>query len=190
MAETRGKNKNLLEAGNPRLLKKKVKGGTEYSLYLEYQLGYNRDNGTSIRKKESLSLYLIANPRTPVERQQNKETLALTKKIQFERSQELLDNKEGYRLKKKGAVNLLDYFEQFAKTANVADKLVLVGALNNFKDFLTQKYPHFATWIEAKNLDKDMMQKFVDYLVDHHKGQGAETYYKPKSVVRLNFSHF
>ena len=37
MAETRGKNKNLLEAGNPRLLKKKVKGGTEYSLYLEYQ---------------------------------------------------------------------------------------------------------------------------------------------------------
>ena len=190
MAETRGKNKNLLEAGNPRLLKKKVKGGTEYSLYLEYQLGYNRDNGTSIRKKESLSLYLIANPRTPVERQQNKETLALAKKIQFERSQELLDNKEGYRLKKKGAVNLLDYFEQFAKTANVADKLVLVGALNNFKDFLTQKYPHFATWIEAKNLDKDMMQKFVDYLVDHHKGQGAETYYKRfKRMINYAVEH-
>ena len=56
MAETRGKNKNLVEAGNPRLLKKEVKGGTEYSLYLEYQLGYNRDSGTSIRKKETLSL--------------------------------------------------------------------------------------------------------------------------------------
>lgn len=190
MAETRGKNKNLVEAGNPRLLKKEVKGGTEYSLYLEYQLGYNRDNGTSIRKKESLSLYLIANPRTPVERQQNKETLALAKKIQFERSQELLDNKEGYRLKKKDAVNLLDYFEQFAKTANVADKLVLVGALNNFKDFLAQKYPHFATWIEAKNLDKDMMQKFVDYLVDHHKGQGAETYYKRfKRMINYAVEH-
>ncbi|MBR1527608.1 MAG: site-specific integrase, partial [Prevotella sp.] len=74
MAETRGKNKNLVEAGNPRLLKKEVKGGTEYSLYLEYQLGYNRENGASIRKKETLSLYLKANPRTPVERQQNKET--------------------------------------------------------------------------------------------------------------------
>jgi hypothetical protein len=72
MAETRGKNKNLVEAGNPRLLKKEVKGGTEYSLYLEYQLGYNRENGASIRKKETLSLYLKANPRTPVERQQNK----------------------------------------------------------------------------------------------------------------------
>ena len=178
MSEIRGKNKNLIEAGNPRLLKKEVKGGTEYSLYLEYQLGYNRDNGTSIRKKEALSLHLIANPRTPVERQQNKETLALAKKIQFERSQELLEDKEGYRLKKKDAVNLLDYFEQFAQTANVADRLVLVGALNNFKDFLGKKYPQYANWIEAKNLTKEMMQKFVEYLVDNHKGQGAETYYK------------
>ena len=178
MSETRGKNKNLIEAGNPRLLKKEVKGGTEYSLYLEYQLGYNRDNGTSIRKKEALSLHLIANPRTPVERQQNKETLALAKKIQFERSQELLEDKEGYRLKKKDAVNLLDYFEQFAQTANVADRLVLVGALNNFKNFLGNKYPQYANWIEAKNLTKEMMQKFVEYLIENHKGQGAETYYK------------
>jgi len=155
-----------------------VKGGTEYSLYFEYQLGYNRENGASIRKKETLSLYLKANPRTPVERQQNKETLALAKKIQFERSQELLGNKEGYRLKKKDAINLLDYFEQFAKTANVADRLALVGALNNFKDFLGKKYPQYANWIEARNLSSDMMQKFVDYLVENHKGQGAETYYK------------
>jgi integrase len=190
MSETRGKNKNLIEAGNPRLLKKEVKGGTEYSLYLEYQLGYNRDNGTSIRKKEALSLHLIANPRTPVERQQNKETLALAKKIQFERSQELLEDKEGYRLKKKDAVNLLDYFEQFAQTANVADRLVLVGALNNFKDFLGKKYPQYANWIEAKNLTKEMMQKFVEYLIENHKGQGAETYYKRfKRMINYAVEH-
>lgn len=190
MSETRGKNKNLVEPGNPRLLKKEVKGGTEYSLYLEYQLGYNRDNGTSIRKKEALSLHLIANPRTPVERQQNKETLALAKKIQFERSQELLEDKEGYRLKKKDAVNLLDYFAEFAKTANVADRLVLVGALNNFKDFLGKKYPQYANWIEAKNLTKEMMQKFVEYLIENHKGQGAETYYKRfKRMINYAVEH-
>ena len=190
MSETRGKNKNLIEAGNPRLLKKEVKGGTEYSLYLEYQLGYNRDNGTSIRKKEALSLHLIANPRTPAERQQNKETLALAKKIQFERSQELLEDKEGYRLKKKDAVNLLDYFEQFAQTANVADRLVLVGALNNFKNFLGNKYPQYANWIEAKNLTKEMMQKFVEYLIENHKGQGAETYYKRfKRMINYAVEH-
>ena len=107
MAESRGKNKNLVEAGNPRLLKKLVKNGTEYSLYLEYQMGYNRDNGTSIRKKESLSLYLLASPRTPIQRQQNKETLELAKKIRFEREQEFLDNREGYRLKKEKVLELV-----------------------------------------------------------------------------------
>lgn len=177
MSETRGKNKKLIEAGNPRLLKKEVKNGSEFSLYLEYQLGYNRNNGTSIRKKESLSLYLKANPRTPIERQQNKETLALAKKIRFERSQELLENKEGYRLKKK-AINLLVYFEEFTRNAKVADHLVLVGALKNFKHFLRENYPHFAERIEAKNLTKEMVQRFSDYLVENHKGQGAETYYR------------
>ena len=33
MAETRGKNKNLIEAGNPRLLRKPVKQGKEYSIH-------------------------------------------------------------------------------------------------------------------------------------------------------------
>jgi hypothetical protein len=35
-----------------------------------------------------------------------------------------------------------------------------------------------------------MMQKFVDYLVDHHKGQGAETYYKRfKRMINYAVEH-
>ena len=41
------------------------------------------------RKRGYLSLYLWQAPRTPIERQQNKETLELAKKIRFEREQEL-----------------------------------------------------------------------------------------------------
>ena len=104
MAEKRGENQYLIEAGNPRLLKKPIKNNTEYSLYLQYQMGYNHDNGTSIRKKESLKLYLTANPRTPVQRQQNKETIELAKKIRREREQQFLENREGYRLKKDSKV--------------------------------------------------------------------------------------
>ena len=39
------------------------------------------------RRKENLQLYLIAKPRTPIERQQNKETLELATKIRAEREQ-------------------------------------------------------------------------------------------------------
>ena len=61
------------------------------SLYLEYYMGYNKviDEVTGkehikhIRSKEYLGLYLLPNPRTPEERQKNKETLALAAEIRI-----------------------------------------------------------------------------------------------------------
>ena len=52
------------------------------------------------RRKENLQLYLIAKPRTPAERQQNKETLELAAKIRAEREQQFKESMLGYRLKK------------------------------------------------------------------------------------------
>ena len=195
MAKLENKSKD-----NPRLEQRLLSDG-QISLYLEYYLGrvsepvldasgepvlYDSGKmvGTPkykvkhIRKKENLNLYLVASPRTPIDRNHNKETLELAKKIRFEKEQDFLNDREGYRLKRKSNINLLDYFAVFADKANVADRLVLVGALKNFRDFLKEEYPQFANRIEAKNLSKEMIQKFVYFLEDNHKGQGAETYYK------------
>lgn len=185
---------------NPKLEQRLLADG-QISLYLEYYLGRvsepvldefgepvlyesGKMAGTPkfkvkhIRRKENLNLYLVAKPRTPIDRNHNAQTLQLAEKIRFERQQELLAQEKGYRIIKKTKVNLLEYFADFADRANVADKLVLVGALRNFKEFLKEEYPQFANRIEAKNLSKEMIQKFVYYLEDNHKGQGAETYYK------------
>lgn len=185
---------------NPKLEQRLLADG-QISLYLEYYLGRvsepvldefgepvlyesGKMAGTPkfkvkhIRRKENLNLYLVAKPRTPIDRNHNAQTLQLAEKIRFERQQELLSQEKGYRITKKTKVNLLEYFADFADRANVADKLVLVGALRNFKEFLKEEYPQFANRIEAKNLSKEMIQKFVYYLEDNHKGQGAETYYK------------
>ena len=195
MAKLENKSKD-----NPRLEQRLMADG-RISLYLEYYLGRQSEPvldadgepvlyesgkmaGTPkykvkhLRRKENLNLYLVASPRTPIDRNHNKETLELAKKIRFEKEQEFLNDREGYRLKKKSKVNLLEYFEDFAERANVADRLVLVGALKNFKDFLKEEYPQYANSIEARNINKEMIQRFVDFLVDNHKGQGAETYYK------------
>lgn len=185
---------------NPKLEQRLLADG-QISLYLEYYLGRvsepvldefgepvlyesGKMAGTPkfkvkhIRRKENLNLYLVAKPRTPIDRNHNAQTLQLAEKIRFERQQELLSQEKGYRITKKTKANLLEYFADFADRANVADKLVLVGALRNFKEFLKEEYPQFANRIEAKNLSKEMIQKFVYYLEDNHKGQGAETYYK------------
>ena len=185
---------------NPRLEQRLLADG-QISLYLEYYLGRvsepvldasgdpvlyesGKMAGTPkfrikhIRRKENLNLYLIAKPKSPIDREHNRETLILAEKIRFERQQDFLEDREGYRLKKHIKINLLDYFAEFAESANIADKLVLVGALRNFREFLKEEYPQYSNCILARNLSKEMMQKFVDFLVDNHKGQGAETYYK------------
>ena len=91
------------------------------SLYLEYYLGREEtpaldDNGNPVlyetgrmagkpkvhikhnRRKENLQLYLIAKPRTPVERQQNKETPEERQKCQLLR---LLSGVHRYLLEKR-----------------------------------------------------------------------------------------
>lgn len=186
MAETRGKNKNLVEAGNPRLLKKPVKQGTEYSLYLEYQMGYNHETGTSIRKKETLSLYIPASPRTIEQRQKVKETLELAKKIRFEREQEYLENKEGYRLKKDKTLNFLDFYQAYIDNYQKKDLRMVRIALNRFKDFLAQYYPLNKDYIKPDQVTHEMMVKFADYLQTRSVGEGAKSILQRfKKVVRF-----
>ena len=190
MSETRGKNKNLLESGNPRLLRKSVKDGSEYSLYLEYQIGYNHDNGTSIRRKESLSLYQVASPRTPVERQKNKETLDLAKKIRFEREQEFLEDKEGYRLKKDKTVNFYDYYQAYVDNYTKKDIRVIEMGLRDFKAFTAQEYPQYAQRIEPKQITKDMMIKFTQFLTKKHRGTGISSVYRRfKKIINYGIDH-
>lgn len=72
---------------NPKLGAKILSNGRE-SLFLDYYFGYqmvyskrlDREVARKNRKREFLKLYLWQAPRTPTERQQNKQTLELAKK--------------------------------------------------------------------------------------------------------------
>ncbi len=105
---------------DPKLQQRTLSDG-RISLYLEYYLGrkqwIDEETGkTKIkhhRKKESLNLYLLATPRTPKERQTNKETLELAKEIRAEREQELKKDRTGKRLFTAKGVNFLDYFQAY-----------------------------------------------------------------------------
>ena len=187
MAEERGKNKNLIERGNPRLLRKLVKNGTEYSLYLEYQMGYNRDNGTSIRKKESLSLYVMVAPRTSIQRQQVKETIELARKIRVELEQQFLENREGYRLKKDKGIKFLDYYQSYISSYTKKDIRMIQIAYNRFKDFLAEYHPLMQDFIKPDAITHEMMIKFAEYLQTRSVGEGAKSILQRfKKVVRAS----
>ncbi len=186
---------------NPKLEQRRMSDG-RISLYLEYYLGSKREiitdeygdpvlyesgkmkgtpkmKVTHIRRKENLAgLYLIASARTPFDKAHNEEVLARAEAIQFEREQELLNDIEGYRLKKRAKTNLLEFFDTAIDQATVIDKKVLRCALQSFRNFLKEDYPHFTEHIEAKHINKVMMEQFLEYLKHYHTGQGVESYFK------------
>lgn len=130
---------------NPKLGAKVLSDGRE-SLFLDFYLGYSMAVSSKTgkeykrvnNKREFLSLYLWQAPRTPLERQQNKETLDLAKKIRYERGQELLENQEGYRIgkQKKEEVNYLDFMADYHASYTKKDANQIRRARTVFIDFL------------------------------------------------------
>ena len=83
---------------NPKLGAKVLKDGIEH-LFLDYYLGYEKTYNVKIgkevvkpkRKREYLpQMFLIRNPTTPKDRQNNKDILALAKSIREKKQQELI----------------------------------------------------------------------------------------------------
>lgn len=177
---------------NPKLLKKELKNGT-YSLYLEYYLGYSKsvDSKTDKdvivknRRKESLGLYISKSPRTPLERQTNKETLELAKRIRFEKEQQMKEVATGYRLPSFKKVNILDCMDAYYDNYTKGDKRMIKAAIKRFKDFLTLENPLHKNHVTAEQMNKAMMERFVEYLKSISKGEGALTHYKRfKKIIK------
>lgn len=184
---------------NPKLGAKILSDGRE-SLFLDFYFGYSMVYDESKdkmvakknRKRETLKLYLWQAPRTPIERQQNKETLELAKKIRFERSQQLLENMEGYRLKKNREINFIDYFQAYIDRYTKKDVKMLKMALRRFTDFLsdTPEYSKFAGRIKPEQITKDMVESFTEYLQSKSVGEGAKSVYaRFKKVIKYAIEH-
>ena len=228
---------------NPQL-KQRVLSGGKVALYLEYYYGRTQEprldeNGKPMiyppgtkmagkpmyivkheRKKEELKLYLIARPRTPEEREQNRETLLLAEKIRQEREQERLNDVMGYRVNTHKNDNIITFFETYLNDYTKKDKRNVALAINRFKTFLREYHPSCATkktareiaaidraWAEKHKdihgkheinhnayyrfslkpgqLNGEMVRRFVEYLKENSKGEGASTAYaRFKKVVK------
>ncbi len=179
---------------NPKLGAKVLSDGRE-SLFLDFYLGFDMAISSKTGKeykrvnnrREYLKLYLWQAPRTPMERQQNKETLEVAKRLRFERGQQLLEDAEGYRLKKDRDINFLDWMWSYYEAYTKADKRHIKRAYTVFIDFLnaTPEYSKFAKRIKPEHLTKDMMVAFTEYLQHRFKGEGAHTLYaRFKKIIK------
>ena len=200
--EIRGDNTYIISkesTDNPKLGAKILADGRD-SLFLDFYLGFemaiSAKSGKKYKKvnntREYLKLYLWRAPRTPIERQQNKETIELAKKIRYEKGQEFLERAEGYRLKRNRKINYLDFFQDYIDSYTKKDFRMVQLALNRFKDFLmdTPEYNMFAKMIKPEQITKDMVTEYTEYLKSRSVGEGAKSIYQRfKKVINYAMEH-
>lgn len=161
---------------NPKLMQRPLKDG-RIALYLEYYLGRTQvpktdKDGQPIlypdgykkagqpiytikhnRRKKELKLYLLAKPRTPEDRENNRETLALAQRIRHEEEQALLNDTMGYRLNTYKHANIIAFFETYIADYTKKDIRNVQLSLNRFKTFLRESHPNTATRKTAREIE-------------------------------------
>ena len=173
---------------NPKLGGKLLSDG-RVSLFLDYYFGftsvYSESQDKMVpkkqRRREMLNIYILQKPRTPQERQEYKDGIALADKIRRDKAN-ALDNeykKEALK-KKKASVNYLDYFQEYIDAYTKKDVRMIQIALQRFKDFLrdTPEYSIYEKRIKPEQINNEMVEAFTEYLQSRSIGEGAKSIYQ------------
>lgn len=199
MAKIENRNKQ-----NPKLQQSELSDGRA-SLYLEYYLGRSEtpvldENGNQvfytdgamagkpkykikhIRKKENLNLYIWLHPRSQQERVQNRNTMALAEKLRFEREQEFLEDREGYRLKKDKQQDFHQFCKEVMSSPSKA-ATARIGMDKVYKKFLrflreSPQYSRYEKSLVMSQLTPELIGAFVEYLKSHGTGDGPKGYFR------------
>ena len=166
------------------LRKKTISKGRE-SLYLDFYPEVPHPDTGALTRREFLKLYVVAKPKTPLQRRSQKETLQLAEAIRQKRANRVNKpeiyteaEKEKLRQKELGERDFISYFKQLANKRYGSN-------YNNW----TSTYKHlnrFANGIlKFKDLDERILERFKDYLLKTIAQNSAASYFnKVKATLR------
>jgi Site-specific recombinase XerD len=148
-----------------KLRKKKNKSGST-SLYLDIYHNGRRDY-------EFLTMRL-AKPATSTDREANRETLELAKKIALKRAQELAANDYNLTSDNGRHTVITDWMQAYVDKYRKRDKRNMQGVLNRFKAFLIEEKKSALTFGQ---ITETIVSDFQDYLRANSEGEGAASYF-------------
>jgi len=151
--------------------RKQTKDGS-ISLYLEIYKGSttNQDGKVKIlRDYEYLNIYLIDKPKTPTEKQQNKDNLQLAESIKAKRQLEIKNGLYGFSNDFKQSTNFIDYFKQQKEK-----RLQSNGNYGNWDSSLKHLIKFAGTKISFREIDESFCENFRDYLKDKAKTKSGQ----------------
>ena len=143
------------------LRKRKLKDG-KTSLFLEFYKGYSKDEEGRIkhnREFENLSLFIYDKPKTPIEKQHNKDTLNLAEKIRTKKQAEYDSGKFGFQSNSKINGNFIEYFKGLTD-----ERFESKGNHGNWDSCYKHLKAYFGEKLSFKDLTVDKIKSFKEYL--------------------------
>lgn len=143
--------------------RKQTKAGS-ISLYLEiYKGAATTPDGKvkNIRDYQYLNLYLIDKPKTPIDRQHNKETLQLAESIKAKKELEIKNGLYGFANEFKQSTNFIDYFKDQMEKRKQSK-----GNFGNWDSTVKHLIKFAGTHISFREIDQNFCENFRDYLKD------------------------
>jgi integrase len=118
----------------------------------------------NIRDYEYLNLYLIDKPKTPIDKQQNKDTLQLAESIKAKRELEIKNGLYGFANDFKQTTNFIDYF-----TDQMEIRKQSKGNYGNWDSTQKHLIKFAGTKVSFREIDHAFCERFKDYLINTAK---------------------
>ena len=147
--------------------RKQTKKG-KISLYIEYYKGTAVNSTTKkakvLRDYEYLNLYLFDKPKTPSDKQHNKDMLRLAESIKAKRELDIINGIYGFNNQSKQSVNFIKFFESLKEK-----RIDSHGNYGNW-DSALKHFRFFAgEQITFQEIDRFFCERFKDYLLKSAK---------------------
>ena len=144
--------------------KRKGKVG-RLNLWLEFYHGYTKTSEGKIkhqREYENLNGFLYAKPKTPAEKQHNKQSLQLAEAIRAKRVVEVQHGQHGFKANGKVKASFIDYFQRLCDEKRIngskSNYSIWISALKHLKSF------HGKGKLTFEQITEEFAEGFRNYL--------------------------
>lgn len=154
------------------LRKRNLKNSPKASLYLEIYKGYTKDESgrkRNLKEYETLDLFVHIKPKTPKEKQHNKDALTTAEIVRAERHKELLNGKYGINSSFKKKANLIDFFKKLTE-----ERYASKGNYGNWDSTLKHLVNYCNASTTFEQVDIQFVEGFKKYLLNVAKTKSGK----------------
>lgn len=158
------------------ILERLNKSGDRITFYYDF--------GRGAGQRPSTGIFIYTKPKTQIERNHNKEALALleTKKSQLILEQQSIGS--AFIPTHKFKANFLDYYDEYVRNHKLDDNRHLPCSLQKFRKFIEKDF------IAPIEITEDLCKRFRKYLMTHLTGETPQNYFaRFKWVVAALIEH-